>query len=79
MRPSEKGASVSAFGLPERYEELAIANRIPFDQNILDGLGHVSFRDPGDANLFSVYQERFIHSQIYAARFARRPAGRICS
>lgn len=90
---------MSAFGLPERYEELAIANRILYDQQILDGLGHVSFRDPADANVFhmsralapgrvtpgdilafdisgeprdargrSVYQERFIHSEIYAAR-----------
>lgn len=84
--------------LRERYEELAIANRILFDQGILDGLGHVSFRDPADPQVFhmsralapgrvtpddilafdangepqqpgpSVYQERFIHSEIYRAR-----------
>lgn len=85
--------------LTERYEELAIANRILFDQEILDGLGHVSFRDPSDAEMFhmsralapgrvapddilvfnaagepvdargrSVYQERFIHSEIYRVR-----------
>jgi ribulose-5-phosphate 4-epimerase/fuculose-1-phosphate aldolase len=85
--------------LRERYEELAIANRILFDQEILDGLGHVSFRDPDDSNVFhmsralapgrvtpddilafsldgephdakgaSVYQERFIHSELYKAR-----------
>jgi ribulose-5-phosphate 4-epimerase/fuculose-1-phosphate aldolase len=82
-----------------QYEELAVANRILFDQEIVDGLGHVSFRDPGDASRFhmsralapgrvtpddilafdasgepidargrSVYQERFIHSEIYRAR-----------
>jgi ribulose-5-phosphate 4-epimerase/fuculose-1-phosphate aldolase len=81
------------------YEELAVANRILFDQEILDGLGHVSFRDPSDAAAFhmsralapgrvtpddilafdaagepldargrAVYQERFIHSEIYRAR-----------
>jgi ribulose-5-phosphate 4-epimerase/fuculose-1-phosphate aldolase len=81
------------------YEELAVANRILFDQEIVDGLGHVSFRDPDDSSRFhmsralapgrvtpddvlafdasgepidargrSVYQERFIHSEIYRAR-----------
>lgn len=85
--------------LRERYEELAIANRILFDQKILDGLGHISFRDPDDASRFHmsralapgrvtpddilvfaangepldaqgrpVYQERFIHSEIYRSR-----------
>jgi ribulose-5-phosphate 4-epimerase/fuculose-1-phosphate aldolase len=83
----------------EQYEELAVANRILFDQEIVDGLGHVSFRDlddpsrfhmsralapgrvtpsdilafdasgePIDARSRSVYQERFIHSEIYRAR-----------
>jgi ribulose-5-phosphate 4-epimerase/fuculose-1-phosphate aldolase len=85
--------------LAERYEELAIANRILFDQEIVDGLGHISFRDPTDPTQFhmsralapgrvtpddilafqangepvdargrSVYQERFIHSEVYRAR-----------
>ena len=90
---------MSATGLANRYEELAIANRILFDQEIVDGLGHISFRDPDDATRFHmsrakapglvapddimvfhangepvdakgrpVYQERFIHSEIYAVR-----------
>jgi HCOMODA/2-hydroxy-3-carboxy-muconic semialdehyde decarboxylase len=85
--------------LQECYEELAVANRILFDQGIVDGLGHISFRDqqnpdifhmsralaPGrvtpddilafgldggalDAKQRSVYQERFIHSEIYRSR-----------
>jgi HCOMODA/2-hydroxy-3-carboxy-muconic semialdehyde decarboxylase len=85
--------------LAERYEELATANRILFDQEIVDGLGHISFRDPADPTKFhmsralapgrvtpddilvfnadgepvdargrSVYQERFIHSEVYRAR-----------
>jgi ribulose-5-phosphate 4-epimerase/fuculose-1-phosphate aldolase len=85
--------------LAERYEELAIANRILFDQEIVDGLGHISFRDPADPAKFhlsralapgrvtpddilafgldgealdargrSVYQERYIHSEVYRAR-----------
>jgi ribulose-5-phosphate 4-epimerase/fuculose-1-phosphate aldolase len=90
---------MSAATLSERYEELALANRILFDQDIVDGLGHISFRDPADPTRFhmsralapgrvtpddimvfeadgeaveargrSVYQERFIHSAIYAVR-----------
>jgi ribulose-5-phosphate 4-epimerase/fuculose-1-phosphate aldolase len=90
---------VRATDLSDRYEELAIANRILFDQDIVDGLGHISFRDPEDPARFhmsralapglvtpddilvfhangepvdargrSVYQERFIHSEIYAVR-----------
>jgi HCOMODA/2-hydroxy-3-carboxy-muconic semialdehyde decarboxylase len=90
---------VNAGALSERYLELAVANRILFDQDIVDGLGHVSFRDPDDPSRFhlsralapgrvtpddilafgldgepidargrSVYQERFIHSEIYRAR-----------
>jgi ribulose-5-phosphate 4-epimerase/fuculose-1-phosphate aldolase len=90
---------VSTLPLALEYEELAIANRILFDQGILDGLGHVSFRDPNDPQRFhmsralapgrvtpddvlvfgtdgepldargrQVYQERFIHSEVYRAR-----------
>lgn len=85
--------------LAERYEELAVANRILFDQEIVDGLGHISFRDTADPTTFhmsralapgrvtpddilafnadgeaidgrgrSLYQERFIHSEVYRAR-----------
>ena len=85
--------------LAERYEELAVANRILFDQDIVDGLGHISFRDPVDPAKFhmsralapgrvtpedilvfdadgeaidgrgrSLYQERYIHSEVYRAR-----------
>lgn len=36
----------------ELARELALANRILYDQGIVDGLGHVSLRHPDDASLF---------------------------
>jgi ribulose-5-phosphate 4-epimerase/fuculose-1-phosphate aldolase len=37
---------------PEQAAELATANRILFDQGVVDGFGHVSLRDPGDPGRF---------------------------
>jgi len=37
---------------PGRAAELATANRILFDQGVVDGFGHVSLRDPGDPGRF---------------------------
>ncbi len=37
---------------PKQAAELATANRILFDQGVVDGFGHVSFRDPGDPGRF---------------------------
>jgi len=37
---------------PEQAAELATANRILFDQGVLDGFGHVSIRDPRDPGRF---------------------------
>jgi len=37
---------------PQQAAELATANRILFDQGVVDGFGHVSVRDPGDPGRF---------------------------
>jgi len=37
---------------PQQAAELATANRILFDQGVVDGFGHVSIRDPGDPERF---------------------------
>jgi HCOMODA/2-hydroxy-3-carboxy-muconic semialdehyde decarboxylase len=37
---------------PKQAAELATANRILFDQGVVDGFGHVSLRDPGDPSRF---------------------------
>src|SRR3989304_740111 len=37
---------------PALVEDLVYANRILYDQGVLDAFGHVSMRDPGNANRF---------------------------
>jgi HCOMODA/2-hydroxy-3-carboxy-muconic semialdehyde decarboxylase len=37
---------------PALVEDLVYANRILYDQGVLDGFGHVSVRDPGNPNRF---------------------------
>ena len=39
-------------GVSERVEDLVVANRILFDQGVLDGFGHVSVRDERDPGRF---------------------------
>src|SRR5262245_63250790 len=77
-------------------DDLVVANRILYDQDIVDGYGHISGRDPRNPERFlmsrarapglveaadimefgldgervrddprPVYQERFIHSEVY--------------
>jgi ribulose-5-phosphate 4-epimerase/fuculose-1-phosphate aldolase len=67
--------------MSESVDDLVLANHILFDQGVVDGFGHVSVRDPADANRFLMsrskplddrsekhYHERFIHAAIYEAR-----------
>lgn len=43
---------------PELAHDIALANRILYDQGIVDGLGHVSLRHPDDPNLFLLSANR---------------------
>ncbi len=38
----------------ELFNELAIANRILFNEGVLDGFGHISVRNPNDSNRFFI-------------------------
>jgi ribulose-5-phosphate 4-epimerase/fuculose-1-phosphate aldolase len=38
--------------MSESVDDLVLANHILFDQGVVDGFGHVSVRDPADANRF---------------------------
>jgi HCOMODA/2-hydroxy-3-carboxy-muconic semialdehyde decarboxylase len=48
-----QAAPASAGAVPAALvEDLVYANRILYDQGVLDGFGHVSMRDPANANRF---------------------------
>jgi ribulose-5-phosphate 4-epimerase/fuculose-1-phosphate aldolase len=74
---SDKGAPGAAAD-PAIIADLVTANRILFNQGVLDAFGHISVRHDKDPNRFlcarnmapgrAVYLERFIHSEIFRAR-----------
>ena len=92
------GKSHASQELKTAIDDLVIANRILYAQDVVDGYGHVSARHPHDKQRFlmsrarapglvtaadilefgldgelskpdarPVYQERFIHSEVYKA------------
>jgi HCOMODA/2-hydroxy-3-carboxy-muconic semialdehyde decarboxylase len=57
-KSSARAAPTSGSAVKDLIDDLVLANRILYDQKVMDGYGHVSARDPRDPNRFLMSRAR---------------------